>query len=248
VCLAAVAAIPACSPGPGFESEAETCLPPDTVALAGVQLERILREDSFRRIPPSWSSALEPFRGANLVLLAYNGSDLLIVAAGRLTAAPPGAVLLTPQLALAGAPAAIRAATAQHATRRPGAAELVAPLLNRAAPVRDRDIWAIVRGGARLPLPGNSANINLLLALTEYTTASAVWDSAIRLELDAHCATPETASRLEERLRALVTLARATVKAPGQASLLQSIELARDGPVVRLRFRASPQAVGELLR
>jgi len=245
-CAAVALAGSGCSPAPEsrLETEALACLPEDTLAVAGVYPQRIRGRESNSLLPPAWSSALEPFRGATLVLLAYNGSDLLIVASGRFAAPPPGAVLLTPELALAGSPAAIRAATAQHAARRTGAAELMA----HAAPVVNKDIWAVMRGGIRLPLPGNGANVNRLLALSEYTTASAVWDSAIRLEFDGHCTTPESASRLEERLRALITLGKTAVKRPDFASLFQSIELMRDGPVVHLRFRASPQAVEELLR
>ena len=106
---------------------------------------------------------------------------------------------------------------------------------------------AVVRGGTRLPLPGNSANLNRLVAFTKYTTASATWDSAIRLEADGHCATPESARQLEERLRALVTLAKSAAKAPQLASVLASIELGHDGSVVHLALLASPQAVQELL-
>jgi hypothetical protein len=211
--------------------------------VAGIYLDRLRGKE---RLPPAWSLVLDPFRGANLALLAYNGSDILVVASGRFASAPPGAVLLKPELALAGSPAAIRAATAQHATGRTGVPYLVA----QAAPVIDRDLWAVVRGSTRLPLPGNGANLNRLLALTEYTTASAALgsaDSAIRLEADGHCATPESARGLEERLRALITFGKAAANAPDLASLLASTELRREGSVVHLSLAASPQAVQQLL-
>jgi hypothetical protein len=224
-------------------TEAISCLPPDTLAVAGIYLGRIRGKESFSRLPPAWSFVLDPFRNANLVLLAYNGSDVLVIASGRFATAPPGGVLLTPGLALAGSPAAIRAATAQHARGRTGAPALVA----LAAPVINKDIWAVMRGGTRLPLPGNGANLNRLLALTEYTTASATWDSTIRLDAEGHCATPEFARQLEEHLRALITLGKAAAKAPDLASLFQSVELRRDGNVVRLSFGATPQAVEHLL-
>jgi hypothetical protein len=211
--------------------------------VAGIYPERIRGKESFTRLPPTWSFVLDPFRNAPLVLLAYNGSDLLVIASGRFASAPPGVVLLTPQLAIGGSPAAIRAATRQHATGRTGVPDLVA----QAAKVINRDLWAVVRGSTRLPLPGNSANLNRLLALTDYIAASATWDSAIRLEADSYCAAPESALHLEERLRALVTLASSAAKAPDLASLLSSIELRRDGSVVHLTLLASPQAVQELL-
>ena len=170
-------------------TEAIACLPPDTQAVAGLYLERIRDQKSYSRLPPAWSFVLDPFRSANLVLLAYNGSDILVIASGRFASSPPGAVFLTPQLAVGGSPAAIRAATRQHAARHTGVPDLVA----QAGPVIDRDLWAVIRGGTRLPLPGNSANLNRLLARTEYTTVSAIWNSAIRLEADGHCRTAESA-------------------------------------------------------
>jgi hypothetical protein len=245
-CVTATLAFSSCSSPPVSRplTEAISCLPPDTLAVAGIYLERIRGKESYSRLPPAWSFVLDPFRNANLALLAYNGSDVLVIAAGRFPTAQPGVVLLTPQLALAGSPAAVRAASAQHAKGRTGAPDLVA----RASPVADRDIWAVVRGGTRLPLPGNLANVNRLLALTEYTTASATWDSAVGLDADGHCATPESARQLEEHLRALITLARAAAKSPDLASLLASVKLRREANVVHLDFQASPQALEELLR
>ena len=245
VALLAILVFSGCSPSPvsGPLTEVVACLPPDTQAVAGVYLERIRGQESYSRLPPAWSLVLDPFRSANLVLLAYNGSDILVIASGRFTTTPPGAVLLTPQLALAGSPAAIRAATGQHASGRTGAPELIA----QATPVINRDLWVVVRGGTRLPLPGNSANLNRLLALTAYTTASATWNVTTRLEADGHCAIPESARQLEERLRALVTLARSAARAPDLGSALGSVELRRDGSVVHLALLASPKAVQEFL-
>jgi hypothetical protein len=211
--------------------------------VAGVYLERIRGKESFSRLPPAWSLVLDPFRSATLVLLAYNGSGVLVIASGRFASAPAGFVLLTPQLAVGGSPAAIGAATRQHAARRTGMPDLVA----QATPVINRDLWAVTRGETRLPLPGNAANLNRLLALTNYTTASATLDAAIRLEADGHCAAPESALQLEEHLRALITLGRSTVKAPDLASVLSSVELHRNASVVRLTVLASPQAVQGLL-
>ena len=243
-CLAALA-VSACSSTPVSRplTEALQCLPPDTQAVAGIYLERIRGKESFSRLPPAWLFVLDPFRNAGLVLLAYNGSDLLVIASGRFPSAPPGVVLLTPELAVGGSPAAIRAATRQHAAGRTGMPDLMAHL----TPVINRDLWALVRGGTRLPLPGNSANLNRLLALTEYTAASATWDSRIRLEADGHCAAPESALQLEERLRALITLASSAVKAPDLRSLLSSVELRRDGSLVHLTLLAGPQAIQQLL-
>jgi hypothetical protein len=211
--------------------------------VAGIYLDRIRGKELYNRLPPAWSLVLDPFRSANLVLLAYNGSDILVIASGRFPSTPPGTVPLTPELALAGSPAAIRAGTRQHATGRPG----VPDLLNQAGPIINRDVWAVSRGGTPLPLPGNAANLNRLLALTAYTTASATLDSAIRLEAGGHCASPKSAQRLEEQLRALITLAKSASKRTDLAPVLASADLRRDGSLVHLALLASPQAVQQLL-
>jgi hypothetical protein len=244
VCLAALV-LSACSAPPVSRSltEAIVCLPSDTQAVAGVYLERIRGKEFYNRLPPAWSFVLEPFRSANLVLLAYSGSDILVIASGRFASAPPGTVLLNQELALAGSPGAIRAATTQYATGRPGVPDLVA----QAAPVMNRDLWAISRGSTRLPLPGNAANLNRLLALTDYTAASATLDSAIHLEAEGHSGSAESASRLEEQLRALITLAKSAAKRTELAPVLASAELRREGSIVHLRLVASPQAVQQLL-
>jgi hypothetical protein len=122
----------------------------------------------------------------------------------------------------------------------------VPDLLNQAGPVINRDVWAVSRGGTPLPLPGNAANLNRLLALTAYTTASATLDSAIRLEAAGHCASPESAQRLEEQLRALITLAKSASKRTDLAPVLASGDL-RNGSEVDVSFVATPQAVQELL-
>jgi hypothetical protein len=243
-CLAALV-LSACSAPPVSRdlTEAIACLPPDTQAVAGIYLERIRGKESYHRLPPAWSFVLDHFRSANMVLLAYNGSDILVIASGRFASAPPGTVLLNPKLALAGSPAAIRAATRQHATRGTGVRDLVA----QAGPLMNRDVWAVSRGSTRLPLPGNAANLNRLLALTAYTTASATLDSAIRLEADGHSGSPESAQRLEEHLRALITLGRSAAKSTDLSSVLASAEVRRDGSVVHLSVVATPQAVQQLL-
>src|ERR1039457_4193817 len=90
------------------------CVPQDTLALAGVNLEQLRASALWQKLPPGAAAFLEPLRNASYLLLAYNGKDVLAIARGAFHEVPAGAVLLTKDLAVSGSPQAIRAATAQR--------------------------------------------------------------------------------------------------------------------------------------
>lgn len=109
-------------------------------------------------------------------------------------------------------------------------------------------IWAVVRGDAHLPLPGNLANLNRLLRFTDYATAAIQGDSTLHIDLTGYCARPDKAQHLEESMRALLTLSAAATRASSVAALLKSIQVDRDGSIVHVHFEGDPSAPGELLR
>jgi hypothetical protein len=235
-----------CSPGPRVAGETELAgyVPADTIALAGIDLERIRNSDLQRFLPPLWLAALGPFQEANLAWLSYNGRDLLVIAHGHFSSPPPGAVLVTRQLALGGSSLQVRAATRQQATHQIGVPRLIA----QASPVVDQPIWAVIRGDARLPLSGNAANLNRMLRFTQYLTVAVNADIAVRINLTGHCATQENARHLEESLRALITLAAAATRTPDLAALLKSVQIDRDVSTVHVNLQASQTALRELFR
>ncbi|MBV8906071.1 MAG: hypothetical protein JOZ22_20730 [Acidobacteriia bacterium] len=194
-------------------------------------------------LPAAWLSALEPFRNASLVWAAYNGKDLLLLAAGNFAKAPSGTILLTPHLALAGSETATRAAASQHATRRIAAQQL----LSEAAPVMHNPSWAVARGGTPLPVAGNLANLNRILRFTEYATAGLSGESALSIYFTGYCASPEPARHLEESLRAIVTLASTATHSADRKSLLQSIRIDREDSTVRVQLPLSQPALEQLL-
>jgi len=222
----------------------EVCVPPDTVVLAGFHLDRLRGTDSYGHLPPDWKAALEPLLSATYLMLAYNGRDLLVIARGHFSPAPPGAVLLTPELALAGSPEAVRAAGGQRATGKPGAASLLA----RAAAIEIRDIWAVAGGGASLPFTGNIANLNRLLRFSDYATVAATVSSSMQLDAAAFCATVEAARQLEETLRGLISLAAGAMRDRDLAMLIQSAQLRRDDSTVHVALTATLPALDKLLR
>jgi hypothetical protein len=227
---------------PDFDME--ICVPPDALAVAGLHLDQIRASNSYRNLPPGWLALLEPLRDANYLMLAYNGKDALAIARGRFAAAPAGTVLLAPDLALAGAPDAIRGAVRQRATGQPGPSSLLA----RSQPIADRPIWAVARGARPLPLTGNAANLNRLLRFTDYATIAATVNSTIELEASGFCPTADAARQLEETLRGLISLATATTHDRDLAALMRSVQLRREDATVHVSLSASAPTLEELLR
>jgi hypothetical protein len=231
------------APGSAVPDALAVCIPSDTLALAGVNLDRLRASPLYRMIPPGAAALLQPLREASYLLLAYNGKDVLAVASGRFREAPPGAVLLAKDLAVSGSPDAIRAATAQRQTGRTGAGWL----LDRAP--AGGQIWAAAQGGVAFPLPGDAANLNRFLSFTEYANIAVRLDSGVHIEALGAGRTPESAERLEESLRAFLTLAAAgAARDRPLADLLHAIQLHRDALAVRLSFAATPDQIVSLLR
>ena len=219
------------------------CIPSDTVALAGVHLDAVRASPVFRQFGSGVATLLEPVRDASYLLLAYDGKDLLLIARGAFRPAPTGAVLLKPTLALAGSATAIRAATAQHASGVPGAAALTA----HAQPIAGQPIWAAAQGGVALPLTGNLANVNRLLASTDYITLAAELHSTLAVHAAGICRSADAAQHLEETVRGLFALASTASHNRDLAALLSSVRLEREGTIVRADLNAGPEALQQLL-
>jgi hypothetical protein len=232
------------NPGHGPDYEMEICVPPDALAVAGLHLDQIRGSNFYRNLPPGWLALLEPLRDANYLMLAYNDNGVLAIAHGRFAAAPAGAVLLTPDLVLAGSPDAIRDAVRQRATGQPGAPSLLA----RSQPIAGRPIWVVARGGKPLPLTGNAANLNRLLRFTDYATIAATVNSTIESEAAGFCPTADAARQLEETLRGLISLATATTHDRDLVALMRSVQLRREDATVHLSLSASASALEGLLR
>jgi hypothetical protein len=217
--------------------------------VAGIQLDQLRSSPFSKTLPREWLALLEPFQQASQVWAAYNGKDLLLIARGQFPPAPPGAILAAHGLALAGSANAIKAAEQQHTEGHAmGGQGRSSQLLEKAKPVQNEPIWAVIRGDARLPLRGNSTNFERILAFTEYTAASARWDSAIELSLTGYCATAEKAQDLEESLRAMLTLGRKAAHAGEFRAALESMRIDRQQTKVLVRLTAPPAVLLEMLR
>ncbi|MBV9505176.1 MAG: hypothetical protein JO323_09250 [Acidobacteriia bacterium] len=220
-----------------------SCVPPDTAGLAFLNLDRLRTSEVYRTLPANLLSILEPLQSVTQVLVAYNDKDLLIIGSGNFSTPPPGAVLLTARLVLGGSPAAIRAATQQHRSGRPGAETLW-----KRKPAGNEPIWAVLRGDAHLPLTGNGANLNRLLHFTTFTTVRAEFNPGIHIAMRGEGATADSARQLEESLRAMVSLARATSKAPDTADMLDSVQIQRENAEVKVDLQTTAKLLEGLFR
>jgi len=219
------------------------CVPADTLAVAGVDLDALRASALYGRLGPA-AAVLEPYREAGYALFAYNGKDVLVVARGAFRAAPPGAVLLAKGLAVSGSPEAVRAAVAQRKTGATGAPWL----LDRAAEAgRFGQIWAVARGGGALGLPGNAANLSRLLSLTEYSTFAAKFGDGLEFRVAGVAHDAAGAQRLEENLRALVSLALlGAARNPALSAPLRAFQVSREGSVVHVTLSATPEEAAAL--
>jgi hypothetical protein len=235
VAFAILAACRTPAPPAAIDPALSARVPPATVALAGVDLDRLRPSPLFAKLPPAAHAFLQPFDRAHQVLIASTGIELLAIARGPV----PGATQIAPDLALSGAPNLIAAATAAHppaAILTP--AESVAPT---------SPLWLAIRGGIAFPLEGNLANINNLLRDTDYVTLAVQPNDPAELNLIAHCPTPAAALRFEQSLRAIVSLAAAAnARQPAIARPLQYVRIRRDELVVRASLTAPLDALAKL--
>ena len=231
------------APPSGMDPELAVCVPADTLALAGVHLDALRANAAFQQLSSGWGTLLDPVRDASDALIAYNGKALLVIARGQFRTAPPGSRLLNPGLAVAGGEAAVRAAIAQRATGRSGAPMLV----GFAEAVASQPIWAVVSGGAPLPLRGNSANLNRLLGYTDHTTLAAEFPSGVTLRATGVCRSADAARQLEETLRGLISIAAASTRDRDLAALLGAVQVHREGLAVRADVTTGIEAAQKFL-
>ena len=155
------------------------CVPSDTVVLAGLNLSEIRSSPLYGKLA-GFTQAVESFREATHLLLAFNGKDLLMIAQGPFRAAPAGWTLVEPSLAVSGSDAAVRVAVEQH---KHGAGALSRPLSDARSIAGGKPIWIAAPGGVALPLTGNARNLNRLLRDSEFAAITLALSTPIRIEI-----------------------------------------------------------------
>jgi len=126
----------------------------------------------------------------------------------------------------------------------PGGGPAPAALLADAAVVAPGcAIWVVSRGGS-VPIP----NVNRLLRETESASVAVKVDGLVNATFTGLARSPEAAVRLEETLRASITLAAAgNSRQPDFVAMLRAIRIERDGRTVNASVSASSEQIAKLL-
>jgi hypothetical protein len=210
-----------------------SCVPPGTVYLAGLDLELLRASSLYSKLP-----AIDAVANASYVLVTSDGSSIVWIARGKFPKAPAGATLIAPGVVISGPAAAVSRAMTQHQRGTSGAPDLLSHA--SAAP-----LWAVVRGGIKLPLSGNLENVNRLLRLVDYLTLDVHLDAGVHLHLAGIAPDTEKARDFEETLRAVISLAEAA--GPRIAPTLGAIVLRRQDSVVNLTLDTTADAIEALM-
>jgi hypothetical protein len=226
-------------PSPTIDPDLAARVPAPATILAGVNLETVRASPLRKQLPSAAAAFIDSLNGARRVLLASDNSNYLVLTQG---AAPAGATSLGHEAAAMGSPEWVQAAS--HSTA------IANGLLVRAEPLASgADIWVAVVGGAKLPLTGNGENINGLIQTTEYSVLTIRLADRVELALTGVCRDAESGRRLEETVRAMITLGAAgTAKQPAISALLHQIRLTRDDRTVHLTLTVPIEQMETLLK
>jgi len=248
IALLALAAA-SCRPGgppPPIPREMTACVPPNAVLIAGARLDTIRASPIYAHLPVMVQEFLQPLKDATEVLATFDGGGILLIARGHFREATPAATLVPPDLMLSGPPALIEAARTRLRSRAPVQTDLLA---QASAVASGHAAWIATRGGVPLPLTGDAENLTHLLRIANFATVGLRLEStATAIDFDAQCATPDSASNLEETLRAFLSLSAVGLRRqPDLAEALRSAQVRREGATVHASISASPEAITRLL-
>ncbi len=227
-------------PAPIIDPGMASRIPPSATLLAGIDLVRLRASPFYPKLPPAVLTLLEPLREASFLMLASDGRNLLSIARGPFGEAPAGATMVSKDLAISGTPDFMSAAQTAHAAPR-----LVTYASTIAFGVQ---IWIVAQGGVTLPLTGNAANLNRLLRDCENSAITVKLGSTMELSFTALGRTSDAARKVEDTLRATITLTVAgEARNIDMVNLLRSIQLTREDRTVRATVSATPDAAQKLL-
>jgi hypothetical protein len=207
-----------------LDPEMAAHIPPGTIVLAGMDLDKLRGTSLAPMLPPITVNA-------SYALGTYNGRDSQLLLRGHFREAPPGTTLISNTLAVFGG---TQSGVGEAPTGLLEVAERIAP---------GGPVWLVSQGGVTLPLTGNAANVNQVLRLADFVTAVAHVGTSIQIDATAECVSSANSTHLEENLRAIRTF----LEAANQHSPLKSLEIRRHDKVVQATFTTTPDLLRKLL-
>jgi hypothetical protein len=222
----------------GKNPPAADAIPADATALGAIDLSTLRAAPAYSGLPPAWKAIAEPLQSAKELVVAWNGKDLLLIAAGDFKEPPPGYTWINKGIAASGS--AERLSAARQALAGGEKAKVQLP----ASEIRAELRAAIVRDG-RLPFPGNLENLGNLLRMAQMTALTAYVESAFEVDIAAQCRSIEEARELEQSFRALVTVSASASKDPSVTEALRAMRIARESMIVHVHVLARPDVIAK---
>ncbi|HXA53111.1 MAG TPA: hypothetical protein VNV86_22495 [Candidatus Acidoferrum sp.] len=236
--ILAVAPLALVGCGPSAPPPVASAVPADTTAVVSVDLAALRAAPAYSKLPPAIRAFTDPLPATKLLVLAWNGKELLMLAGGGFTQTPSGYTSIGNGIAASGSPERVEAA------RKKLAAGSGIPL---ALPQGNAEIRATLRGDGGLPLAGNLANAANLLRMANPTTVTVHVENAVEAEITAQCGSSADAVQLEESLRALLTLAKAGNRDADLAAMLADIRTSRENRLVRTQAVLTPETLAKAI-
>jgi hypothetical protein len=236
--LAALAAL-YCGPARGPFGVAGSCIPDDTQILAEVNLKQLRASTLYQNLP-SWAKQAS---NDDDLLVAFNGTDLLMISRGRTGPPPAGWTQVEPGLAVSGSDSAVRAALMQHERKSRGPEAL---LRQATAIAGGKPVWVFIRGGTLLPLTGNASNLQPLLRGADYAAITATLSPPAQVAAAIRARNADDAVRIQKTLDAFVMLA-SMGSDPELDSTLKTIQIRRDGLTVEVTVPVAGDRLSYLL-
>jgi hypothetical protein len=204
---------------------------PDTVALAGVRMDRLRATPIYRKLAEeNRLPRLGQFLSGDThdILFASDGSHALAIARGAFPAKPSGGLTSAEYkgFTLYGSIASVRAAIKQYESGRPA---VLRDLMARAAGLpADAQIWAVAAGwrGAtpdQLREMGNLSNLDRVMRLVEGASLTVDLRTGAHAAFTGDCRTDADAKQLGDSLRGLAALVRMAVQGK-QPDLLRAVD------------------------
>lgn len=232
--ILAVALLALVGCGPSAPPPVTSAVPADTTAVVSLDLAALRAAPAYSKLPSTIRAFTDPLPAAKLLVLAWNGKDLLMLTGGGFTQPPSGYTSIGNGIAASGSPERIEAARKKLASGSGIPLEL---------PPGNAEIRATIRGDGGLPLTGNLANAANLLRMANPTTVTMHVENALEVEITAQCGSSAEAVQLEESLRALVTLAKAGNRDADLATMLGDVRTSRENRLVRTQVVLTPDSL-----
>jgi hypothetical protein len=228
---------------------------PDTVALAGVRMDRLRETPIYRKLErenrlPRFGEFSSP--DIHELLLTSDGTNILAIARGAFPSKPAGDLNATEYkgFTLYGNSASVRAAINQYGRGGRGAPH---DLIARAEALpASAQVWVVLTGWRGLAPDqvrqmGNLGNLDRILRMVESASLTIDLSTGMHAVFRGDCRTESKAESLGDSLRGLAGAARIGVPRKDERAL-DAIQVKQEGRVVQVNVDMTEDLVEQLVK